>query len=89
MKKKIRPKNYIPQKKVICDWTNKNRYLVHCRMLKFFVGHGMVVDKFHEIMSFKQPKWVEKYIHFKTQKRNQANIDLDKDFYRKLNIAFL
>ena len=43
---------------------------IHCRMLKSYVGHGMVVEKVREIISFKQGKWLEKYISLNTQKRN-------------------
>ena len=57
-------------------------------MLKFYIRHGMIVDKVHEIISFKQSKWLEKYINFNTQKRNQAVNDFEKDFYKLLNIAF-
>ena len=45
MKKK--PKSYAKSKKLICDWTDKKNYLIHYRMLKFYVRHGMVVDKIH------------------------------------------
>ena len=48
----------------------------------------MVIDKVHEIMSFKQSKWLEKYIHFNTQKRNQAVFDFGKDFFKLLINAF-
>ena len=58
---KIKPTNYISHKKLICDWTDKKNYLIHYRMLKFYVRHGMVVEKIHEIISFKQSKWLEKY----------------------------
>ena len=86
--KEIKPKNYAKFKKLICDWTDKKNYLVHYRMLKFYVRHGMVVDKVHEIISFKQSKWLEKYIYFNTQKRNKAKNDFQKDFYKLLNNAF-
>ena len=35
----------------------------------------MVVEKFHEIVSFKQSKWLEKYNSFNTEKRNRAKND--------------
>ena len=57
-------------------------------MLKFFVRHGMVVEKVHEIISFKQSKWLEKYINFNTQKRNKVRNVFEKDFYKLLNNAF-
>ena len=64
----IKPDTYTPYKKLICDWTDKKNYLLHYRMLKFYVRHGMIVDKIHEIISFKQSKWLNKYISFNTQK---------------------
>ena len=57
-------------------------------MLKFYVRHGMIVDKNHEIISFTQSKWLEKHKSFKTQKRNKAKNDFEKDFYNLLNNAF-
>ena len=58
-------------------------------MLKFYVTHGMVVEKIHEIISFKQSKWLERYISFNTQKRNEAKNFLEKDFFKLLvNAAF-
>ena len=57
-------------------------------MLKFYVRHSMVVKNIHQIISFKQSKWLEKYINFNTQKRNIAENDFEKDFYKLLNNAF-
>ena len=37
-------------------------------MLKFYVRHDKVVDNVHEIVSFRQGKWLENYINFITQK---------------------
>ena len=54
-------------------------------MLKLYVIHGMVVDKVRGVNSFTQSKWLEKYINFKTQKRNQEINDFEKDFYKLLN----
>ena len=87
--KKIKPENYTKSKKLICDWSDKKKYLIHYRMLKFFVRHGMIVEKVHEIISFKQSKWLESYISFNTQKRNKAENKFEKDFFKFLvNSAF-
>ena len=56
-------------------------------MLKFYAGHGKVVEKVHEIISFKQSKWLEKYIRFITQQQNKVEKSFEKDFYKLLNIA--
>ena len=86
--KEIKPDTYIQTKKLICDFSDKKNYLVHYRMLKFYIRHGMIVDKVHHIISFRQSRWLEKYISFNTQKRNQAVNDFGKDFYKLLNNAF-
>ena len=86
--KKIKPKNFTEAKKLKSDWSDKKKYLVQYRMLKFCVRHGMEVEKVHTGISFKQGKWLEKYISFNTQKRNMAKNELEKDFYILLNNAF-
>ena len=86
--KEIKPDTYIQSSKLICDWSNKKNYLIHYRMLKFYIRHGMIVDKIHNIISFRQSRWLEKYISFNTQKRNKAKNDFEKNFYKLLNNAF-
>ena len=85
--KSIKPENYTKSKKLICDCIAKKKYLIHYRMSKFYVRHGMVVEKIHEIISFKQSRWLEGYIRFNTQKRNKAKNDFEKDFFKLLVIA--
>ena len=51
------------------------------KMLNFFVTHGMVVDKNHEIVSFRQCKWLKNNLYFNTQKRKLAENDFEKNFY--------
>ena len=85
----IKPKKYAKPRKLVCDWTDKKKYLIPYRTLKFYVRHGMVVEKIHEIISFKQSRWLEGYISFNTQKRNKAKNDFEKDFFKLLvNAAF-
>ena len=66
--KTIKPDNYTQTKIFICDWSDKKNYLVHYRMLKFYVRHGMVVEKIHEVISIKQSKWLEKDTNFNAKK---------------------
>ena len=86
--KDIRPNTYVQSSKLICDWSDKKNYLVHYRMLKFYIRYGLLVDKVHSVISFKQSRWLEKYISFNTQKRNKAKNDFEKYFYKLLNNAF-
>ena len=54
--KEILPDTYTKTKKLICDWSDKKNYLIHHRMLKFYVRHGMEVVNVHTVISFKQSK---------------------------------
>ena len=48
--KTLKPKTCTQTKKLICDWSDKRTFLVHYRMLKFYVRHGMIVDKVHNVI---------------------------------------
>ena len=52
-------KTYTQSGKLLCDWTNKKNYLFQYGMLNFYVRQSMVVDKVHDLVSFKQSKWLE------------------------------
>ena len=80
--KKIKPGAYTQTKKVIGNWSAKKNYLIHHKMLNFYLRHGMIIDKVHEKTSFKQSNWLEKFKNFNTQKRNQAVNDFEKHFYK-------
>ena len=82
------PQNFVSNKKLICDWSDKKNYLIHFTILKFYVRHGIKINKVHSVISFEQSKWLEKYIDFNTQKGNQAVNDPEKDLYKLLNNAF-
>ena len=52
--KKMKQVSYAKCKKLICDWTDKKKYLDHYRKLKAYVRHCMTVENVHEVISFKQ-----------------------------------
>ena len=52
--KEIKPDTHIQTSKLICDWSDTKKYLIQYRMLNFYIRHGMIVDKVHEIISYKQ-----------------------------------
>ena len=46
--------------------------LIQYKLWNFYVRLGRIVEKVHEIISFRQSKWLEKDRSFNTQKRNKA-----------------
>ena len=85
---KILPDTYTQTKRLISDWSDQNNFLIPSRMLKFYVIHGVRVERVLNVISFNQSKWLRKYINFITQKRNKARKKFEKDFYKLLNNSF-
>ena len=55
--------------KLILDQNNKAEYMVHYRMLKFYVKMGVKVTKIHRVIKFKQDCICRDYIQNNTNKR--------------------
>jgi hypothetical protein len=68
--------------KLILSQTDKNNYIVHYRMLKFYLNQGMVLKKVHRVISFTQTKWLTPYVNFNTKQRMTAKTEFDKDFFK-------
>ena len=75
----VKQPNYKPTQKRVCDLTNKQKYMIHYRMFKFYTKMGMKVTHIHSIFRFKQSPYLEKYINHNTQKRTKAKTNFEKD----------
>ena len=84
----IKQPKYKPTPKLVCDVTNKQKYMMHYRMFKFYINMGMKVTNIHTIFRYKQSSWLAKYIDHNTQKRTKAKTNFEKDLYKLLNNAF-
>ena len=57
--------------KLTTNLMNKEKYVLHCRNLKFYLSQGLVLKKVHRILEFKQSAWMKPYIDFNTQKKKK------------------
>ena len=55
----VKQPNYKPTEKLMCYLTNKQKYMIHYRMFKFYTKLGMKVTKINTIYRFKQSLWLE------------------------------
>ena len=83
-----KPEKYKPTEKLIMDQTNKQRYFLHYRELKFFIRHGIRILNVHTIYKFKQSPWLAKYIKYNTEQRSKAKTEFEKHFYKLMNNSF-
>ena len=84
----VKQTSYKPTPKLTCDVTNKQKYMMHYRVFKFYISMGMKVTKIHCVYRVKQDNWLEKYIDHNTKKRTVAKTNFEKDLYKLMNNAF-
>ena len=73
--------------KLIPNLYYKKRYAIHIRVLEQALKHGMVLERIHRAIKFKQLAWMKEYIDFNTKLRTAAANDFEKDFYKLMNNA--
>ena len=71
--------------KLIPNLYDKKNYVIHIRALKQALDHGLILEKIHKCIRFRQSPWMKEYIDFSTRLRTAAKNDLQKDFYKLMN----
>ena len=71
--------------KLIPNLYDKKRYVIHIRALDQALKHGLVLERIHKAIEFKQSAWMKEYIDFNTKLRTAATNDFEKDFYKLMN----
>ena len=74
--------------KLIQNLNDKKGYLTHFRNLKYYLEQGLVLQKVHEVISFRQETWLKDFIEFNTKKRIECSNNKDgvgKDFFKLMN----
>ena len=71
--------------KLLLDQNNKTKYMVHYRMLKFYIKMVVKVNKIHRVIKFKQDYIGKDYIQNNTNKRATAKIETETDVKKLMN----
>ena len=73
--------------KLITTLYDKKKYMIHERYLKLALDNGLKLVHIHNVIRFKQAKFMKSYIDFNTQKRMEAKNDFEKDFFKLMKNA--
>ena len=71
--------------KLVPNLYYKCKYIIHIKALAHALEHGLVIEKIHRAIEFKQSVWMKEYIDFNTRLRTEAKNDIGKDFYKLMN----
>ena len=71
--------------KLVLNLYYKRKYVIHIKALKQAIDHGLVLERIHRCIEFKQSAWMKEYIDFNTRLRTAAKNDYEKDFYKLMN----
>lgn len=75
-------------KKLLATLEDKKNYnILHYRNLQQAITNGLIVEKVHRVLEFRQSEWLAKCIHLNTEMRKKAEDDFEKDFFKLLNNA--
>ena len=66
--------------KLVPNLHDKKKYVIHVKALKQALDHGLLLEKIHRVIQFKQSAWMKEYIDFNTRLRTVAKNDFEKTF---------
>lgn len=73
--------------KLIANLYDKFKYVIHYIHLKQCLMNGLILNKIHRVIQFRQDNFLKKYIDLNTQLRQESNSEFEKDFFKLLNNA--
>ena len=71
--------------KLCCTIQNKENYVIHIRTLKEALDNGLILQKVHRVIEFRQEAWLKPYIDMNNRLRKEAQNDFEKDFFKLMN----
>ena len=71
--------------KHICGIKDKEKYVIHRRVLIQALNHELVFKKIHRVIQFNQKNWLKPQTDINTKLRKEAKNDFEKDFFKLMN----
>ena len=72
-------------KKLVCNLSNKKKYVIHVNSLKQALSHGLKFKKTHRVIEFNKKELLKAYIDMSTELRKAVKNDFEKDLFKLMN----
>jgi len=79
---------YVPYRKLLLTQYDKEQYICHYSILKFYLTMGLGLKRVRSAIRFRQKRFVEPYIKYNSERRACARNAFEKDFYKLKNNSF-
>lgn len=76
---------FISSTKLVPNLNTKFNYVIYHRNLQLYLSLGLKLKKVHKVLKFNQKSWLQPYIEFNTNQRENARSSFEKDFFKLLN----
>jgi len=73
--------------KLILDYNDKHNYVIHISNLKYYLQSGIKLKRIVKCIEFNQKAFLEPYMTLNTNLRKKAKTEIDKDFYKLMNVS--
>ena len=85
---KLRPNcQFAPTKKLLLHLFDKENYIVHFSVLKYYLELGAQIKKVISGVKYTQKPWLRDYINHNSLKRQQSKTEFEKSYYKLKNNA--
>src|SRR5271156_64353 len=71
--------------KLVGTCYNKVEYVVHFKVLKFYLEMGLKITKIHKCIRFEQDVIYREFTELQTKRRSESKNDFEKMFYKQKN----
>ena len=71
--------------KLVCNLSNKKKYVTHINSLKQALNHGLKFKKIHRVIELDQKEWLKPYIDMNAELRKAAKNDFEKNLFKLMN----
>ena len=71
--------------KLVLTLEDKEKYVVHCKNLQFYLKQVIRLKKVHRVLELDQESWMEPYIRMNIEFRKQEKSAFETNFYKLMN----